>query len=101
MKIGHVNADVNPSDLLTKIHSNSRFNKLIQMINPIRLKQIQVQQQIQDNSEEKEDPKEENGESEISNLDDVEEQDYDICLAWICGNDSCDADSNFKENGTE
>ena len=60
VNIEHVNADVNPSDLLTKIHSNSRFNKLIKIINPIRINQIQVQK-IQDQSEEEEDPKEGNG----------------------------------------
>ena len=100
VNIEHVNADVNPPDLLTKIHSNSRSNKLIKIINPIRINQIQVQK-IQDQSEEEEDPKEGIGENEIRNKDDVEDTDYDICLAWVCGNGSCEVDSNFEKKDTE
>ena len=99
--VGYVKADVNPSDLLTKIHSNSRFNKLIKIINPSRLNQIQVQQQIQDQSEEEEDPKEGIGENEINDTDDVEDTDYGVCLAWVCGNGSCEVDSNFEKKDTE
>ena len=111
IKIEHVNADINPSDLLTKIHSDTRFNKLIKLTNPIRLNEIQVQEQVQDQSEEEEDPTEENGEHQISNsnLDGKHEvnssvidgrNDYNICLAWINGNGSCDTYPIFEENGT-